>query len=153
MKTINTYINEKLRLTNKRTYTCHPKDWDELREIILQRIENEGNDCDLNDIDTSKITDMKYLFDIRDNEIFEDFNGDISMWDVSNVNNMHGMFYHCKNFNCDLSMWNVSNVMDMHCMFFGCEKFNQNLNDWNVSNVKDMLYAFEGCPTQPTWYK
>jgi len=153
MKTINTYINEKLHLTAKRQYTCQPKSMHELQEIILQRIKDDGPACDLNDIDTSKITIMKYLFDASDNEIFEDFNGDISMWDVSNVNNMHGMFYHCKNFNCDLSMWNVSNVMDMHCMFFGCEKFNQNLNDWNVSNVKDMLYAFEGCPTQPTWYK
>ena len=154
MKTINTYINEKLRLTTKQKYTCQPKDKYELREIILQRIEDEGNECDLNDIDVSKITDMSLLFDAygHNAKIFQDFNGDVSMWDVSNVKNMHGIFTRCSVFNCDLSKWNVSNVLYMGYMFYNCEKFNQDLDSWNVSNVKTMVGAFEHCPTQPTWY-
>ena len=56
MKQIKTYINEKLQLTSKRTYTCQPKSKYELQQIILQRIKDEGNECDLNDIDVSKIT-------------------------------------------------------------------------------------------------
>jgi len=178
MKQINTYINEKLRMTSKRQYTCQPKDKKELRQIILQRIEDEGPECDLNDIDTSKIIDMSYLFDTRNYSIFKDFNGDISMWDVSNVEYMQSMFYGCKKFNCDISRWNVSHVNDMNFMFrwcenfncdiskwnvsnvewigymfWGCEKFNQDLNSWNISNVKDIdSNAFKDCPTQPDWY-
>ena len=127
MKTINIYINEKLRLTSKRTYTCQPKDKNELQQIILQRIKDEGNKCDLNDIDTSKITDMSNLFD-------------------------KGYFKYADDFNCDISLWNVSNVVDMHSMFRGCEKFNCDLSMWNVSNVKDMYSAFYNCPTRPEWY-
>jgi surface protein len=175
MKTINTYINEKLRLTAKQKYTYQPKDKNALRRIIRDRIKDEGNECYLNDIDTSKITDMSYLLDASD---LRDFNGDVSMWDVSNVTNMQGMFlsceqfncdlsewnvsnvndmrnmfWRCKNFNCDISKWDVSNVKDMFAMFYECEKFRRNLNGWDVSNVENMNFAFEECPTQPKWYK
>ena len=44
------------------SYSCQPKTKDELKEIIKNRISKEGNCCDLNDIDTSLITDMSYLF-------------------------------------------------------------------------------------------
>ena len=52
---------------------------DELKKIITDRISKEGFKCDLNDIDTSLIEDMSGLF------IRSDFNGDISKWNVSNV--------------------------------------------------------------------
>jgi surface protein len=152
MKTINTYINEKLRLTAKPQYTCQPKDSDELRKIILQRIKNDGHECDLNDIDVSKIKYMTFLFDADYNTIFKDFNGDVSQWDVSNVENMNAMFYKCKQFNCDLSSWDVSNAKYMSNMFEGCKKFKCDLSKWNVSNVKSMYKTFLNCPTQPEWY-
>ena len=177
MKQINTYINEKLRLTTKQKYTCQPKDKYELKKIIIDRIKEDGNECDLNDIDTSKIIDMSLLFDADGNEIFKEFNGDISQWDVSNVKNMYAMFYRCEKFNCDISKWNVSNVRDMGSMFSECEQFNSDISHWNISNVKNMTYMFWGCkkfnqnldswdvsnvttmyktflncPTQPTWY-
>ena len=177
MKQINTYINEKLRMTSKRQYTCQPKDKKELRQIIIDRIIMEGDECDLNDIDTSKITDMFNLFAVDFNKIFKNFNGDISMWDVSNVKDMRYMFFRCENFNCDISYWNVSkvdnmnnmfsnctnfncdiskwdvsNVEDMQYIFYNCEEFNQDLDSWNVSHVKNMNYAFYNCPTRPEWY-
>jgi surface protein len=127
MKTINTYINEKLRLTTKHQYTCQPEDKIELRKIIIDRINDEGPNCDLNDIDVSKIINMSYLFNAIDYPIFRDFNGDVSMWNVSNVKYMNSMFVGCKKFDCDLSQW-------------------------DVSNVKEMNYAFFFCPTTPKWY-
>ena len=67
-------------------YNYHPKTKDELKQIIDERIEKEGLECSLNDIDVSNITDMSYLF-------YESrFNGDISKWDVSNVTDMTRMF-------------------------------------------------------------
>ena len=162
-------------------YTCKPKTKQELYKIIIQRIEEDDLECDLNDIDVSKITDMSYLFnanhEVMGNTIFTKFNCDISRWDVSNVKNMKWMFSGCVQFNCDLSDWDVSNVEDMRIMFNGCEKFNcdisrwdvskvkdmetmfygctafnQDIDNWNVSNVRDMYNAFEHCSTQPKWY-
>ena len=63
-------------------YSCQPKTKEELKEIIKERIENEGPNCDLNDIDVSLIEDMSYLF------FGSKFDGDISEWDVSNVTNL-----------------------------------------------------------------
>ena len=67
-------------------YNYHPKDKDELDELLDKLIIERGNDADLNDIDTSEITDMSYMFENSD------FNGDISKWDVSNVKDMGEMF-------------------------------------------------------------
>ena len=113
MKSINNYISEKLvinRNINKIHYNYFPKTKEELQDIIEQRIKEEGNKCDLNDIDVSKIDNMSYLF--RKSK----FNGDISEWDVSNVKYMNGMFENSK-FNGDISKWDVSNVTNMHDMF------------------------------------
>ena len=92
------------------TYSCQPKTKDELRDIIKSRIKKEGNNCNLNDIDVSLITDISSLF------YRSSFNGDISEWNVSNANDMTGLFYRSK-FNGDISNWDVSNVNNMWAMF------------------------------------
>ena len=115
MKTLQHYITEKI-LINKNSkirYTYHPKTRNELKDIIKQRIKSEGNKCDLNDIDTSNITDMSDLFK------YSDFNGDISKWNVSNVTNMKNMFSY-SDFNGDISKWNVSNVIHKLYIFDNC---------------------------------
>ena len=157
MKQIENYINEKLHITTKSyareyKYTCHPTKNNELRSIIIERIKNEGPDCDLNDIDVSNMTDMSNLFNAHSVEIFKDFNGDISRWDVSNVTNMAGMFSGCEKFNCDISLWNVSNVTTMMSMFYKCKSFRQKIDNWDVSNVKSVTLAFYGCLYSPKWY-
>ena len=99
MKTLQNYITEKILINkNSKIYNYHPKTKDELKDIIKQRIESEGNDCNLNDIDTSNITDMSKLFE------YSEFNGNISNWNVSNVTNMENMFYSSK-FNGNISNW------------------------------------------------
>ena len=128
----------------------YPKTKDELKEIIFNRMKDEGNECDLNDIDVSNITDMSYLFSdfdengkrIKNN--LSEFNGDISEWNVSNVKNMNSMFYDAKSFNCDISRWNVSNVKDMSYMFYYAESFNSDISGWKVSEVKNMHGMFWG---------
>ena len=144
MKSLTHYIQEKLIIKkNKRMdYKYFPKTKEELKEIIKKRIENKGNEVDLNDIDVSNITNMSNLFEDLD------FNGDISIWDVSNVTNMYSMFYGCKNFNQDISNWDVSNVKNMYCMFSDCKNFNQDISNWDVSNVKYKIGIFTGCPIE-----
>ena len=139
MKSLKSYIQEKLIIKKSNSYKYFPKTKKELKDIILQRIEAEGNEVDLNDIDVSKITDMTALFGGTN------FNGDISGWDVSNVTYMSYMFFDCKTFNQDISNWDVSKVKNMQGMFEGCKQFNQDISDWDVSNVTDMHVTFYGC--------
>ena len=152
MKQLNQYIIEKLKI-NKSTnlYHYHPKDKDELRSLIQELLKERGNDADLNDIDVSDITDMHELFYGLDPHKI-----DISEWNVSNVKNMELMFDNCINFNSDLNKWDVSNVKNMEAMFYGCINFNSDLSNWDVSNVKYMGHMFDGCNSlkiKPSWYK
>ena len=71
------------------------------------------------------------------------FNGDISTWDVSRVENMCSMFYGAASFNTDLSKWDVSTVTDMHSMFCGAS-FRGDISKWDVSRVDDMHGMFKG---------
>ena len=59
---------------------------EDLKKIISNTIKEQGNTCDLNFIDISKLTDLSYTFHNSE------FNGNISDWNVSSVTNMHGMF-------------------------------------------------------------
>ena len=117
MKTLVEHINEALKigkdLSEWSSYSCQPTTKDELIEIIRDRIRKEGYDCDLNDIDTSLITDMSYLFGQSP------FNGDISKWDVSNVKYTHGMFGQ-SSFNRDISKWKINKNFDTTNMFKDC---------------------------------
>ena len=114
------------------------KDIKELKSIIGSFIANFGNECDLNWIDVSNITDFSYLF------WGSTFNGDISKWDVSNATNMYGMFSCSKGFQGDISNWDVSNVKDMTRMFAYNTSFNQDIGKWDVHNVtsfQEMFYS------------
>ena len=93
MKQINKYIVERLHINKdigNHHYNYHPKTKDELKELVNKLIKERGNDADLNDIDTSEITDMSALF------FRSTFNGDISEWDVSNVKDMISLFRESK---------------------------------------------------------
>ena len=181
MKQLNNFINEKLKINSKskiNQYQYFPKNTDELKEIIVKLIDERGYDADLNDIDTSKITDMSMLFK------HSEFSGDVSKWNVSNVENMNemfayskltdentnlynwnvknvinmeGMFAQCKTFTGKgIEKWDVSNVENMFCMFYGCDKFNQNLEHWNIKKDADIQLMFGGCTNlnkRPSWYK
>ena len=114
-------------------------------KVELEKLVNDLS-INLGDIDTSKITDMSWLFH---NTPRTDFSG-IEKWDVSNVTNMDSMFARAISFNQDISKWNVSNVRDMSFMFFGAESFNADISKWDVSSIeyiddatKDLIY--NGC--------
>ena len=117
MKNISTYIFEKLKKINSKNtgkqHNYFPENIFQLHAIINRLIKERGKEADLNDIDTSKITNMNSLFS------YTNFNGDISTWDTSNVKHMNNMFIG-SNFNGDISQWDISNVESMRDMFFNC---------------------------------
>jgi surface protein len=172
MKTLNQYIEEKLvlnsnsKIRKQQEYNYHPKTKDELKKLVEQLVEERGIEANLNDIDTSEINNMSYIF-----YYVKDFKGDISEWNVSNVTDMTRMFYECKNFNCDLSSWDVSKVLYMEGMFENCKnfegkglkywktnclidtkrmfkeciKFNEDISGWDMSDVHTIIEMFYNC--------
>ena len=146
MKNLKDIINEKLVINKNikiNKYNYYPQDAKELKELVYKLIKERGNDADLNDIDTSKITNMDELFRLNDYKetTLSNFNGDISEWDVSKVRDMSFMFDGSK-FNGDISKWDVSNVTDMRYMF-SRSYFNGDISRWDVSKVKNMSFMFD----------
>ncbi len=60
------------------------------------------------------------------------------------VKKLTSFFLGCKNFNQDVSMWDVSNVENFDFMFENTKKFKQNLTNWNVLNAKYWDDVFKG---------
>lgn len=112
----------------------------DLPKLVWIFVDIAGNNCDLNCIDVSSITNMSFLFKIYARH----FIGDISKWDVSNVTNMQAMFSDT-DFNGDISQWDVSNVTNMHCMFTD-SKFNGNISNWDVGKVSRIEFMFKNTP-------
>jgi surface protein len=147
MKSLTQHITEKLvlnsnsKIRKQQEYNYHPKTKEELKELVKKLIEERGNEADLNDIDTSAITDISWMF------YKSEFNGDLSGWNVGNVTNMMHTFAHSKftGENGDISRWDVSSVEKMNIMFAG-SNFNQDISKWDVSKVKIMQGMFMGCP-------
>lgn len=82
------------------------------------------------------------------NNMFEgtaiDGASELKTWNVSNVQNMSGMFKDTPRFNEDISKWNVSCCMDFSEMFMGTVVFNRALTTWNMRSAKTMMSMFEG---------
>jgi len=140
MVTLKQYIKESFKIGRNKMadiYNYHPKTKDELKDILIEKLEKDDN-AYLNDIDTSKITDMSGLFFGLDPH-----NIDISDWDVSNVTNMRYMFRNCSNFKGNgLENWDVSNVENMYYMFEYCKNFNADLSNWNISKNCNIIKMF-----------
>ena len=67
----------------------------------------------------------------------------IEGWDVSNWNDMNGLFYGVQGVNVDLSGWDVSKVKDM-ALIMNLGDVNININNWDVSNATSMSGMFFG---------
>ena len=88
---------------------------------------------------TSGITNMNYMF------YNSGFNGDISTWNVSSLQNCTNMF-DTSSFNQPLSNWertgsSLVNLIDMSYMFAN-SPFNQDISNWNTSGCYYMIGVF-----------
>ena len=55
---------------------------------------------------------------------------------------MSRLFSNAKLFDGEISKWDVSRVQNMRDMFLGATSFNGNLTQWDVSSVQDMPDMF-----------
>jgi hypothetical protein len=146
--------------SNSKSLSIQPTSKDELRSIIEQEIKRQGPDADLNFIDTSKITDMSYLFRrsyhkvyVGDSVVFYIRDIKIDQWDVSNVTNMYRMFSGQMHFNCDLSNWDVRNVENLDFAFHGCSKLKCDLSEWKPCAKHISWVTFDGCDCMPIEFR
>lgn len=91
---------------------------------------------DLSSWNVSNINDFTSMFQSSG------FNGNVSTWDLSEAENLFNMFY-STSFNQDISSWNVSNVENMNAVFKNNYSFNQDISGWDVSNVSTMSQMFK----------
>ena len=98
---------------------------DAVKGWIRSRHEAEVKYGPMPEWDTSKVTNMSFLF-----EGMGDFNEDISGWNVANVTIMERMFFRASAFNQPLDQWNVANVTTMYKMFLGASSFLDNAEQY-----------------------
>ena len=116
---------------------------------------------ELQNADTSNVTDMSYMFCFAPNESFVRNRVILSNFDTSKVTNMQGMFKNCVTPFYDVSSFDTSNVTNMSEMFDGCgwvyetdpdyiDRYHDELNymntidlsSFNTSKVTDMSGMF-----------
>ena len=91
-------------------------------------------------LNTSEVTNMKYMFEGCSNLS----SLDLSSFNTSKVTNMQEMFDFCTSLtSLDLSNFNTSKVTNMYAMFFNCNSLTSlDLSSFNTSKVTNMVYMF-----------
>ena len=118
MKTLQRYIREDFKISYKTDTKIHVKNFDELRDIVLERYNKNEKHVDLRDIDVSEIRtfvrynngyDKKCLFSALKNVETIDITG----WDTSNATDMAYMYTALNLRSLDVSYLNTDDVRDM----------------------------------------
>jgi hypothetical protein len=97
---------------------------------------------DISKWNVSNVNDMGYMF------VGTDYDGNLSEWDVSNVKNMEEMFKRSEftGNNGDISGWVLENINNVNRMFNGSQ-FEGNIKPWKkYMNGVSKEYMVEGCP-------
>ena len=103
---------------------------------------------EFNNFDTSKVTDMRYMFYGCSSLTTLD----VSNFDTSNVVDMDGMFKNCSSLvSLDLSKFNTSKAFSMGSMFSYCSSLTTlDVSSFDTSNVTGMVGMFEECSSLTT---
>ena len=121
--------------------------------------QEEISDLNLNDWDTSNITDMSGVFYgcFKVKPIVTNWNTskvttmaglflqayeadpDVSKWNTSKVESMQGMFSNAKSAKPDVSKWDTSKLVDIAFMFDGAESADPDVSNWIINNNNDFF--------------
>ncbi len=153
MKQLNNFLNEALIKKNTKIlhYHFYPKDFHDLRKIIIRLLKERGPDADLNDIDISQVTtfcnDISAYHSVGLFEELDPHNIKINKWDISHITDLRRTFFGCHRLNCNLSNWDLSRYSgSLSNMFYECYEFEgHGLENWNISNVTSLFGMFVKC--------
>ena len=108
----------------------------------------KGAELNLSHFDTSNVTDMTYMFNFCEKLTTLD----VSSFDTSKVKNMSCMFQSCRSLTTlDISHFDTSNVTNMSSIFNQCRTLTSlDTTNWNTSNVTNMYYMFADCESLTT---
>ena len=152
MKTLQRYIREDFKISNKTDTKIHVKNFDELRDIVLERYNKNEKHVDLRDIDVSAIRtfvrynngyDKKCLFSALKNVETIDITG----WNTSNATDMAYMFYEsCANEIIGIESLDTKECRTMRSTFLGNKHLTElDLSNWTIDNVTDIVGMFAYC--------
>ena len=97
-------------------------------------------DIDLSNFDTSRVTDMHYMFW----NMYSLTSLNISNFDTSKVTNMSSMFYNMNLTSLDLSSFDTSKVTNMNAMFMSMWSLTSlNISNFDTSKVTNMSSMFD----------
>jgi len=94
--------------------------------------------------DLSQATSLRNTF-----QHVKDFQGDVSLWDVSHVTDFSGLF-HDSGFHGDISKWNPKTATNMSMMFDHAERFDSDISRWDMRRVASMHNMFDNVGLSPT---
>ena len=92
------------------------------------------------DISTWDVSNVENFFQFMQNGF--NFSGDVSGWDISGATNLRSMFQNQPNFNSDISGWVLNNdlaiTIGARQMFNGASSFNADISGWDTSRIGSM---------------
>ena len=135
----NTLSGENTGTLRNFTLSGNTSNWVLGPPILTLPLKIANNTIPFNNIVTTLMTDMSYMF----NGVTT-FNQLISSWDTLKVKNMSSMFQNATAFNQDIGNWSTENVTNMSSMFQGATAFNGNIGSWKTFSVTNMSYMFNG---------
>ena len=98
---------------------------------------------DLNNVNTSEMTDAEYMFGYCSHLT----SIDLTNWDTGKVTRMDGLFVECQNLtSVNLSGWNNTNLTNAQYMFVSCPNLiSVNLSGWKTDNLTTTNTMFQNC--------
>lgn len=156
MKSITTYIYEKLKIRRNSSDVHYIKDTDDLEQLIKKRFNEKTGYLDLSNISFTKATLVQGLsykiFEalrnfIRGNDNLKSIN--VTNWDFGKVdmlNYLFGYAYHVEEI-IGLETWDVSNIVSMTGLFDACPMLTElnGIEYWDVSKCKTFMGMFDNC--------
>ena len=150
MKTLQRYIREDFKISHKTDTKIHVKNFDELRDIVIERYQKNEKYVDLRDIDVSKIKEFNKPQPFPRPATGT---GGTFKW-----TGLFAKFEHVKTI--DITGWYSPNVQYTRCMFWGCgelqeikglEGFCENIKKMSPRNYANMFHKCDKLE-KPSWY-